>query len=249
VPSNTQYVLFPPRSARWIRLTLLANFGKYDWSIGELAVFGLGTGGDLLRLPQFTDPTSPIPTERRLRLQSTREAENDRPLVELRRLYRSLGEWEKLREVERVEAERFRPRIHTAWRFGRDLKLLGYDWRAVGPRRVEITYYWQAMRAMDEDYAVYVHFKGGVRGLQDDHFPGAQRTTRQWLAEEIVKEVRSISIPPDAPDGAYEASVGVWVPSRERHVRLGWLGWWGPRAATLFHLDVNGDHVAVRSAG
>jgi len=162
-------------------------------------------------------------------------------------LYRSLGELEKLREVERLEAERFRPAIATDWRFGRDLKLLGYDWRAVGTRRVEVTYYWQAMRAMDDEYAAYVHFKGDVRGLQDDHFPGATRTTPNWLAEEIVKDVRTISVPAEVADGSYPARLGVWVPSRKHHVRLGRFGWWGPRTASVFRLDVHGDRVSVRS--
>jgi len=182
-------------------------------------------------------------------LQSLREPGNDGPLVELRSLYRSLGELEKLREVERLEAERFRPTVETDWRFGRDLKLLGYDWHAVGPRRVEVTYYWQAMSAIDDEYAAFVHFKGNVRGLQDDHFPGAPRTTTQWLAGEVVKDVRTISVPTDVADGSYPAQLGVWIPSRKRHVRLGRFGWWGPRATTIFRFDVAGDRVSVRSAG
>jgi hypothetical protein len=247
VPSNTQYVLFPPLSARWLRLTLVANFAKYDWSIGELGVFGPGAPGAALRLPEFADPASPAVTERRLRLQSAHEPESDGPLVELRRLYRSLGEWEKLREVERIEAERFRPAVRADWRFGRDLRLLGYGWRALGPRRVEITYYWQAMRTMDEDYAAYLRLRGGGRLLKDDHLPGALHTTKRWLPEEIVKDVRQISIPADFPNASYEARIGVWVPRNKRHIRLGRFGWWGARTAPLFQLDVEDKTVALRS--
>jgi hypothetical protein len=249
VPSNTQYVLFPPLDARMIRLTLLKNFGKYDWSIGELSVFGLDTNERALRLPEFADPASVALTERRLRLQSAREPETDAPLVALRRLYRSIGEFEKLREVEDIEAVRFRPSVRVDWRFGPDLKLLGYDWRSVGPRRVEITYYWQAMRAMDDDYAAYLRLRGSGRLLKDDHFPGALHTTKRWLPGEIVKDMREISIPADGPNASYEAKLGVWVPRNQRHVRLGRFGWWGPRAATLLRLDVEGETMAVRSAG
>jgi F5/8 type C domain/Dolichyl-phosphate-mannose-protein mannosyltransferase len=248
-PDNAQYVLFPPLSARMIRLTLLKNYGKYDWSIGELSVFGLDPKGGAFRLPEFADPASPTLTERRLLLQRARQPESDASLVALRRLYRSLGESEKLREVDRIEAESFRPAVRVDWGFGRDLKLLGYDWRSVGPRRVEITYYWQAMRAMDDVYAAYLRVQGGSQRLQDDHFPGASHTTRLWLPGEIVKDVRAISIPADAPDASYEAKLGVWVPGNKRHVRLGRFGWWGPRAATLFWLDVDGETMAVRSAG
>ncbi|HSD11307.1 MAG TPA: discoidin domain-containing protein [Candidatus Binatia bacterium] len=246
VPSSTQYVLFPPLSARWLRLTLVANFANYDWSIGELGVFGPGTPGAALHLPEFADPASPAVTERRLRLQSAREPESDGPLVELRRLYRSLGEWEKLREVERIEAERFRPAVHVGWRFGPDLRLLGYGWRALGPRRAEITYYWQALRTMDEDYAAYLRLRGGGRLLPDDHFLGAPHATKRWLPEEIVKDVRAISVPADFPDGSYEARIGVWMPRNKRHVRLGRFGWWGERTAPLFHLGVEGETVSVK---
>jgi hypothetical protein len=245
VPSNTQYVLFLPLSARWLRMTLVANFGEYNWSIGELAVFGPGASGTALRFPEFSDPASPPVAERRLRLELAREADTDKPLVELRRLYRSLGERPKLREVERIEAERFRPVVRVDWRFGPPLKLLGYDWQAVGPRRVRITYYWQAMRTMDEDYAVYLRLRGGEHLLKEDHFPGAEATTR-WVPEEIVKDVREISVPADLPDAVYEASIGLWVPRTKEHVRLGRFGWWGKKTAPLFHLDVKGETVSVK---
>ena len=247
VPRNSQSVLFPPRSARFLRLTLLQNFTKYDWSIAELSVFGPGDGKIAFRAPQFADPASPELTARRLRLQSLREPENDGPLVELRRLYRSLGRLEDVHEVEKLEAERFRPTTKAALRFGRDLKLLGWDWRGTGGRRVEITYFWQAMRAMDDEYAVAVHLKGGLGGLQDDHVLGGSRTTPQWQPEEIVKDPRTIAVPTDAPDGSYPVKVGVWVPKRKRHVRLGLLGLWGPKTTRLFALDVRGDDVTVRS--
>jgi hypothetical protein len=186
-------------------------------------------------------------TERRLRLQSLREPENDGPLVELRRLYRSLGRLDDVHEVEKLEAERFRPTTTAALRFGRDLKLLGWDWRGTGGRRVEITYYWQAMRAMDDEYAVAVHLKGGLRGLQDDHILGGSRSTPQGRPDEIVKDRRTLTVPTDAPDGTYPVEVGVWVPKRKRHIRLGPLGLWGPKATKLFALDVRGDDVTVRS--
>jgi hypothetical protein len=86
--------LAPPHAAR--------DFREFNWSIGELAVFGMGANDVLFQVREFADPTSPAVMERRLRLQSIREPENDAPLVELRHLYRSLGDWEKLREVERT---------------------------------------------------------------------------------------------------------------------------------------------------
>jgi len=62
VTNNTQYVLFPPLSARLLRLTLVENSATYDWSIGELGVFGTGAPVAALRLPEFGDPASPAGT-------------------------------------------------------------------------------------------------------------------------------------------------------------------------------------------
>ena len=246
-PANVQYVLFAPIAARWLRLTRLEGYLQFNWSIGELAVFGAGAGSDLFQVPEFADQQSPSLVERRLRLQSAREPESGRPLVELRRLYRSLGEWEKLREIEHIEAERFRPAVRVDWQFGRDLRLLGYGWRTLGPRRVEIAYYWQAMQTMDEDYAAYLRLRGDGRLLKDDHLPKALHTTKRWLPEEIVEDVRQISIPADFPNASYEATIGVWVPRNKRHIRLGRFGWWGARTVPLFQLDVEDKTVAVRS--
>jgi hypothetical protein len=237
-----QDVLFPPIATRFLRLTLLEGDRKYAWSIAELGVFGPGSASAAFVEPQFADPLSPALAERRLRLQSLREPENDVPFLELRRLYRSLGEAEKAREIERLEAERFRPQIELGWRFGRDLRLLGYDWRALGPRRVEITYYWQAMRSMDDEYASYVRLRTADQSLADDSVLGVTRTTVHWLPGEIVKDRRVLRFP---ADGTYEATIGVWAPKSER--RLGVGRWWGPRTASLARILVTGDSVTVRS--
>jgi hypothetical protein len=175
-------------------------------------------------------------------LQSLRELDNNRPLVELAHLYRSLGEAEKTREIERLEAAQFRPRARLDWRFGRDLKLLGYDWRALGSRRVEITYYWQAMRSIGEEYASYVRLRAAGPTLQDDSLLGAPRSTAGWLPGEIVKDRRVLAL---AADGTYDAEVGVWVPHSRRHVGVG--RWWGPRTASFCRIVATGDSVTVRS--
>jgi hypothetical protein len=237
-----QDVLFPPREVRFVRLTLLAGDRKYSWSIAELGVFVPGSGDVAFVEPEFADPTSPGLVERRLRLQTLREPENDRPLVELGRLYRSLGDAEKAREIERLESERFQPRVPLGWRFGSDLKLLGYDWRSVGPRQVEITYYWQAMRSMDEDYASYVRLSAGEQTSKDDSMLGGLHATRQWLPGETVKVRRTLTLP---QDGTYEAKIGVWAPRSKRHLKTG--RWWGPRSAPFGRIVAAGDSVTVGS--
>lgn len=242
VVRTRQDVLFPPMSARFVRLTRLEGEGQCAWSIGELGVYGRGAEGVAFVEPEFADPTSPALAERRLRLQSLLEPENDAALVGLSRLYRSLGEAEKAREIERLDAARFRPRIPLGWHFGRDLKLLGYDWRALGSRRVEISYYWQAMRSMDEEYASYVRLRAANQSLQDDSLLGAPRTTTGWLPGEIVRDRRVLAL---AADGTYDTEVGVWVPHSRRHVGVG--RWWGPRTAPFCRIVAAGDSVTVES--
>jgi hypothetical protein len=175
-------------------------------------------------------------------LKTLRDPDDDRAFVKLASLYRSLGEEEKARAVERVEAERFHPQVPLGWWFGRDLKFLGYDWRPLSSRRVEITYYWQAMRSMAVDYASYVRLSGGGHQQQDDSVLGAAHTTSRWLPGEIVKDRRTLTLP---QQGTYEATLGVWIPAERRRVGVG--RWWGPRTAPFCRIVDTGDTIRVES--
>ena len=237
-----QDVLFPPVSARFLRLTLLEGNRDYAWSVAELGVFGPGSTGVAFVEPEFADPTSPIFVERRLRSQSVREPESHLPLLQLRRLYQSLGEAENVREIERLETARFQPQEKLGWRFRSDLKLLGYDWRALGSRRVEVTYYWQAMRSMDEEYASYVRLRSADRTMADDSVLGVTHTTDHWVRGEVVKDRRVLAL---AADGTYEATIGVWTPRSRRHVGVG--RWWGPRTAPFCRIVAAADSVRMES--
>jgi 4-amino-4-deoxy-L-arabinose transferase-like glycosyltransferase len=241
-PANVQYVLFTPVAVRWLRLTRLEGFLQFDWSIGELAVFGAGGGSDLFEVPEFADPQSPSLVERRLRQEIAREPENNVALLDLAEFYRSARDRNGERELERIGAERFTPRVALDWRFGRDLTLLGVDCRAGGGRDLEITYYWRAERTMSSDYAVFLHGRQGDVRFQDDYILGAPATTSRWRRGQIVKQTRQVTVPPGAPDGRYAASLGVWEPKTGRHPRLG--GWWsGRRSRRLLDLDVGGGRI------
>ncbi len=235
-----QDVLFSPRVVRFLRLTLLEGDGLHAWSVGELGAFGPGPEGVAFVEPEFADPSSPQLVERRLRLRIDRDADAHRAFVELAALYRSLGEDEKARAIERLKAERFRPQVRLDWRFGRDLKLLGYDWKELGSRRVEITYYWQAMRSMDAEYASYVVLSGGGNVQRDDSVIGAPHTTVGWVSGEIVKDRRTLTLP---GKGTYEAKIGVWVPASRRRVGVG--RWWGPRTASFCRIVDGGEMIRV----
>jgi hypothetical protein len=120
------------------------------------------------------------------------------------------------------------------------LKLLGYDWRSLGARRVEITYYWQAMRSMEDEYASYVRLRSGNQEFADDSVLGKTRTTAGWVPGEIVKDRRVLTL---AADGTYDARIGVWVPRSRRNVRVG--RWWGPRTAPFCRIVAAADSVTV----
>ncbi|MET0152107.1 MAG: discoidin domain-containing protein [Candidatus Binatia bacterium] len=242
VGRTRQDVLFPPVGARFLRLTLLEGDRKYAWSVAELGVFGPGSEGAPFVEPEFADPMSPTFVERRLRSQSLREPESHVPLLQLRRLYQSLGEAGNVREIERLETAGFQPQERLDWRFGADLKFLGYDWRALGPRRVEITYHWQAMRPMDEAYASYVRLRSADQTLADDSVLGMTHTTARWIRGEVVKDRRVLAL---ASDGTYEATIGVWAPRSRRHLRVG--RWWGPRTAPFCRIVAAAETVTVES--
>jgi hypothetical protein len=244
-PSSVQYVLFQPVATRWLRLALLEGTAGFNWSVGELTVFGPGQGGKLLETANLADPRSRELTERRLWQQVERDADADAPLLALRALYRSLGEVDGVSRVDRLRAARFRPETSTAWAFGSDLELVGYDWRVLGGRRFRITYYWRAKRAMTTDYALYLHLTGDRGRFQDDCLLGAPHSTRSWQTGEVIKQSRTIIVPVTVPSGAYVAKLGVWDPATRHHLRMGFRGWWGPREKTLLGLRVEDEQSAA----
>ena len=245
MPDDVQTVLFPPRTARWIRLALVTPNAGYDWSIGELSVLGVAPleSAVLLETPRFGDPRRAEAASRRLRRDVEREPDSSRPLLALELLYRSNGDAARAREVATLLADRFTPRTLVEWRFGHELELLGYDWRPAGPRALEITYYWRAARTMGSDYAMTGRLQGTETVRADDYVLGAPgHTTRSWEAGETLKQTRRIEIPPGLSAGRYPFEVGVWDPETRRHLRR---GWWRERDATLLYAVVGPDDVRI----
>jgi 4-amino-4-deoxy-L-arabinose transferase-like glycosyltransferase len=241
-PANVQYVLFAPVAARWLRLTRLEGFLEFNWSIGELAVLGLGSGGDAFQAPEFSDPQSFSLVERRFRLRVAREPENHSALLELAQLYRSSGDRDAALQVERMTAERFTPRTRLDWHFGSELTLLGVDCHAGGGRDLDITYYWRAERGIGSGYAVFVHARQGDAHFQGDYVLGAPAATSPWRRGHIVRQAWQLAVPPGARDGRYAVSLGVWEPETRRALPLG--GWWSrARSGRLLDLDVAGGRI------
>src|SRR5437773_1379181 len=72
LPDDVQMVLFPPRPARWLRLTLLEPFPDQSWTVAELDVFGRASAGPVFQPPVLSDPSSFSVAERRLRREADR---------------------------------------------------------------------------------------------------------------------------------------------------------------------------------
>ncbi|MBD3305837.1 tetratricopeptide repeat protein, partial [candidate division KSB3 bacterium] len=133
-------------------------------------------------------------------------------------------------------ASRFTPDIPVERNFGDVISLLGYSLSArqvaVG-ENFTIQYVWKALRPMDEDYTMFVHFTRNHRLIpapvlakiqravgipvttmfQNDHQPlhGTYPTSR-WFAGELIREQYELTVPPNLEPGLYTIWIGLWNP-------------------------------------
>ena len=87
--------------------------------------------------------------------------------------------------------------------FGDSLRLLGYTLNPAQPARgsrVEVTYYWSALRPIAEDYMVFIHgdaIGGRASRLHADHYPAkGDYPTDVWQVGEVVVDRFTVGIPP-----------------------------------------------------
>jgi hypothetical protein len=109
------------------------------------------------------------------------------------------------------------------YRFGDALRLRGYS-LALEPatRSLQVTFQWQALRALDEDYAVFVHLRDSPVSAyaQSDSAPRAGwYPTHLWQAGEVVDDTHWLVLPAgNAPPlslyvGVVQAGPGVRLPA------------------------------------
>ena len=113
------------------------------------------------------------------------------------------------------------PRMQTRLdlSLGGEVRLLGYD---LAPPAcdaqdcvMEPTLYWQAQRAMETDYTVFVHVvgpEGKIWGQRDAPPDGGAYPTHRWAEGEVVADPVRIPLPPDAPVDLLEIMVGMYRP-------------------------------------
>jgi hypothetical protein len=106
--------------------------------------------------------------------------------------------------------------------FGGQVTLAGYrldpsDLQDITSRRpggtLSVSLLWQATRAMTRSYTVFVHLvdASGRRWSQHDGLPfGGIYPTNRWEAGELVRDVHTLSLPADMPDGRYLLRVGLY---------------------------------------
>ena len=113
-----------------------------------------------------------------------------------------------------------RPPFHaSASNFANKITLVGYELETVRVQpgdSLPFSLFWQSQRALEEDYAVFVHLSGRGDGFfwQEDGQPvGGLFPTGQWPAGAEVWDGREIAVPTDAPPGRYRLEVGWYDPS------------------------------------
>lgn len=78
---------------------------------------------------------------------------------------------------------------------------------------VDLTLYWQATSAVDDDYTVFVHLldpTGWLRGQQDNQPRNGTFPTRAWVQGELVVDRYHVPVSGDAPAGEYLLEVGMY---------------------------------------
>lgn len=113
-----------------------------------------------------------------------------------------------------VDAAPTRP--HIAIFGNNEIALL--DYRIVGPLRhgatVRIETKWQALRAIDHDYTVFVHAvdETGKTWAQDDSKPqGGALPTIKWIPGQVVFDTYTIQIDVDGPREGYYLEFGMYL--------------------------------------
>jgi hypothetical protein len=88
---------------------------------------------------------------------------------------------------------------------------------------LQITLRWQALRAVHEDYTVFVQFLRGSDQIwgQSDHMPrNGEAATSRWIADQVVTETFELRIGADAPEDNYQLVVGLYESATVRRLKL-----------------------------
>jgi hypothetical protein len=99
------------------------------------------------------------------------------------------------------------PQHPTIASFGNQLALLGYNQTGDS-----LTFYWQALAPMSQDYTAFVHLldeQGNLLAQHDGQPQAGDYPTSIWAAGEIVTDTITLPIP--AGDSPYQLAIGVYL--------------------------------------
>ncbi len=89
--------------------------------------------------------------------------------------------------------------------------------------KLQITLRWQALKAVHEDYTVFVQLLRGSDQIwgQSDHVPrNGQAPTSSWIADQVVTETFELRIGADAPEDSYKLLVGLYQSATVQRLKL-----------------------------
>lgn len=117
--------------------------------------------------------------------------------------------------VPRAEAEAPNP---VNFNFGNRIALIGYDMdrRSASPgETIHLTLYWRTLTEMEEDYVVFAHLlrkEDQIWARADGEPLDGAVPTSAWRLGQTFEDRYELTIGPDAPAGAYEIEVGLYLP-------------------------------------
>jgi hypothetical protein len=99
---------------------------------------------------------------------------------------------------------------------GDKVRLLGHNMTGAfqSGGEVRLILFWQALKAMDEDYTVFIHLtdlQGNLWGQKDNPPVDGFYPTTNWEAGEIVRDQYDLGISPDVLPGQYQIEVGMYL--------------------------------------
>jgi 4-amino-4-deoxy-L-arabinose transferase-like glycosyltransferase len=114
----------------------------------------------------------------------------------------------------RARADSLPNAIHQ--NFGNLIELSGYEMgeRALRPgETLHLTLYWQALRPIPDNYAVFAHVRGEGETLwagQDAWPQKGNAPTALWPVGQIISDTYELTLKPDTPPGQYNVEVGLY---------------------------------------
>jgi hypothetical protein len=102
------------------------------------------------------------------------------------------------------------------YRLGEGIRLVAYQVASPTIRlgeTVTVSLYWQARAKIERNYTVFIHLYdtgGRLWGVGDRQPLGAEYPTSLWEIGEIVEDIQTARLDPNAPPGVYRLAIGLY---------------------------------------